>query len=269
MLILGKPAGTGRTTRRLPKGALVAEVEKSGEGLTVRGTVRGAPGRIEVLRVPAPGAFLMNNWQSWGPTQKATPADTFPELEPIHATSPYGFSPLLGELLPRVWSDYFIGWDGAVLGFLTSKIAHPFFVVEGADLVAYLEYFDASFDDPVPLEPLLILRGRPVEDLLATYASLVKRENRVRLNPWNPIGWCSWYQYFGNLAWGDVLENLDTARRNKAAFPFEVFQVDDGYEQEIGDWMDRKPGYPGLDGLAPRESHHRIPHQSGRQGLFR
>ncbi|MGZ5499242.1 MAG: glycoside hydrolase family 36 protein, partial [Candidatus Aminicenantales bacterium] len=32
--------------------------------------------------------------------------------------------------------------------------------------------------------------------------------------------------------------------------PFEVFQVDDGYETDIGDWLAAKPGYPGVAGLA-------------------
>jgi alpha-galactosidase len=250
MELFGKPVRTGRSVRRLGRAQLDLSVEKEGRGLTVRGTISGRPGRVEVLRLPVPRTFLMNNWQSWGPTQRASPADTFPELEPIHATNPYGFSPLLGELLPRVWSDYFIAWDGAVLGFLASKIAHPFFLVEGADLVSYLEYFDASFDSPVPLEPLAVLRGGAVEDLLDVYGTLVKKENRVRINPWNPVGWCSWYHYFGNLTWDDVVRNVETARKLKNAFPFEVFQVDDGYEQDIGDWMKAKPGYPALDGLA-------------------
>jgi alpha-galactosidase len=192
----------------------------------------------------------MNNWQSWGPTQKAAPADVFPELEPIHARNPYGFSPFLGELLGRVWSDYFIAWDCAVLGFLASRIAHPFFLVEGAELVGYLDYFDAEFPDAVPLEPLVVLSGAPVEDLLDRYGSLVRAENRVRLNSWNPVGWCSWYQYFGDLAWDDIVRNVETARELGRTFPIEVFQVDDGYEHDIGDWMKAKPGYPTLDGLA-------------------
>ena len=250
MRLFGKPVRVGRFVRRLGGARLEINVEKAGRGLIVRGTVSGRPGRIEVLRLPVPPTFLMNNWQSWGPTQKATPADTFPELGPIHATSPYGFSPLLGELLPRVWSDYFIAWDRAVLGFLASRIAHPFFLVEGAELVGYLEYFDVSFDDPVPLEPLAILSGGDVEDLLDVYGSLVKKENRVRVNPWNPVGWCSWYHYFGNLTWKDVIQNVETARQLRPDFPFEVFQVDDGYERDIGDWMTAKPGYPALDGLA-------------------
>jgi alpha-galactosidase len=225
-------------------------VEKTSAGVTVGGTISGRPGRVEVLRLPVPSAFLMNNWQSWGPTQKAAPTDTFPELGPLHATNPYGFSPLLGELLGRVWSDYFIAWDGAVLGFLTSRIAHPFFLVEGAELVGYLEYFDAEFEDAVPLEPLAILGGAAVENLLDIYATLAKKENRVRINPWNPVGWCSWYHYFGNVTWDDIILNVETAQKLKGVFPFEVFQVDDGYEQDIGDWMKAKPGYPALDGLA-------------------
>jgi alpha-galactosidase len=180
----------------------------------------------------------------------ATPSSSHPELVPVHANSPYGFSPLLGELLTRVWSDYLVAWDGAVLGFLASRIAHPFFLVEGAELVGYLEYFEAEFDDPIPLEPLAILGGGRVEDLLDIYASLAGRENRVRINPWNPVGWCSWYQYFGDLVWDDVFANVETARRLRRAFPFEVFQIDDGYERDIGDWLEAKPGYPAVDGLA-------------------
>lgn len=250
MQLFGKPVRMGRSVRRLGKARLEAAVEMAVGGFIVRGTVSGRPGRVEVLRLPVPETFLMNNWQSWGPTQKASPAGTFPELVPIAETNPYGFSPLLGELLPRVWSDYFIAWDGAVLGFLTSKIAHPFFLVEGADLVGYLEYFDAEFDDPVPLEPLAILRGATVEDLLDSYGALVKKENGVRPNPWNPVGWCSWYHYFGDLTWDDVVRNIETARGRKKSFPFDVFQVDDGYESDIGDWLKAKPDYPALDGLA-------------------
>jgi alpha-galactosidase len=248
--LFGRRVRTGHVVRRLGGARLDVRVDETPRGFIVRGTVSGRPGRVEVIRLPVPPSFLMNNWQSWGPTQKASPADTSPELEPIHARNPYGFSPLLGELLGRVWSDYFIAWDGAVLGFLASRIAHPFFLVEGAELVGYLDYFDASFVDPVPLEPLAVLSGAPVEDLLDVYGSLVKKENRVRINPWNPVGWCSWYHYFGDLTWDDVVGNVGTARKLGRAFPIDVFQVDDGYEQDIGDWTAAKPGYPTLDGLA-------------------
>jgi alpha-galactosidase len=250
MRLFGRPVRGGRRVVRTGRARLEVAVETARRGFVVRGTVSGRPGRVEVIRLPVPRAFLMNNWQSWGPAQVAGPADVFPELGEIHARSPFGFSPFLGELLDRVWSDYFVAWDGAVLGFLTSRVGHPFFLVEGAELVGYVDYFDAEFADPVPLEPLAALGGAPVEDLLEAYGSLVKRENRVRINPWNPVGWCSWYHYFGNLAWDDVVRNVEAARRLRRAMPIEVFQVDDGYEHDIGDWTRGRPGYPSLDGLA-------------------
>ena len=249
--LFGKPARAGRLVRRSGRSRIEAVVERTERGYLVSGKVSGRPGRIEVFRGPAPSAFLLNNWQSWGPTERVTPATRFPELDPIvRVKSPYLFSPLPEELLRGPVSDYFAAWDGGLAGFLTSRIGHPFFTIEGTDLVGWVDYFDAEFPNDVPLEPLTVLAGGAVEDLLEAYARSVKRVNRVRINTWNPVGWCSWYHYFGKLGWTDVLENLAVAAADREAFPFDVFQVDDGYETDIGDWMSAKPGYPELAGLA-------------------
>jgi alpha-galactosidase len=249
--LFGRPARAGRVVRRFAGARLEAFVERTAQGYLVKGTVSGRPGRIEVYRAPAPAAFLLNNWQSWGPMERATPATRFPELEAIvRDYSPYLFSPVPEELLRGPVSDYFAAWDGGLAGFLTSRIGHPFFTIEGGELVGWVDYFEAAFEDPVPLEPLAVLHGGPAGDLLEAYARPLKRANRVSVNPWDPVGWCSWYHYFGRLGWPDVIENLDAAAADRKAFPFDVFQVDDGYETEIGDWLSAKPGYPDLGGLA-------------------
>jgi len=249
--LFGKPARAGRIVRRSGGARLEAVIERTARGYLVKGTVSGRPGRIEVYRAPAPSAFLLNNWQSWGPMERVTPATRFPELEAIvRDYSPYLFSPVPAELLRGPVSDYFAAWEGGLAGFLTSRVGHPFFTIEGGDLVGWVDYFEAAFEHPVPLEPLAVLDGGPAGGLLEAYARLVKRANRVTVDPWNPVGWCSWYQYFGQLGWPDVLENLDAAAADRKAFPFDVFQVDDGYETEIGDWLSAKPGYPDLGGLA-------------------
>jgi len=249
--VFGQSLRAGRLARRYERARVEGVVERTVNGCLVRGTVAGRPGRIEVFRAPAPAAFLLNNWQSWGPMEKVTPSTRFPELEAVvRGYSPYLFSPLPDELLRGPISDYFAAWDGGLAGFLASRVGHPFFTIEGGELVGWIDYFDAEFAEPVPLEPLAVLDGGAVEDLLEAYARLVKRANRVRINAWNPVGWCSWYHYFGKLGWPDVLENLEVAAGDRRAFPFDVFQVDDGYETEIGDWETPKPGYPDLAGLA-------------------
>jgi alpha-galactosidase len=249
--LFGKPARAGRLARRYASARLEAAIERTAQGYLVRGAVTGRPGRIEVFRTAAPREFLLNNWQSWGPMERVTPATRFPELEAlVRGRSPHHFSPLPEELLRGPVSDYLAAWDGGLAGFLTSRIGHPFFTVEGGDLVGWIDYFEAKFDNPVAIEPLAVLSGGAVEGLLERYGRLVKRAHRVRINPWNPVGWCSWYHYFGRLGWPDVLENLESAAGDRRSFPFDVFQVDDGYETDVGDWLAAKPGYPGLGGMA-------------------
>lgn len=249
--LFGRPAQAGRIVRRYAGARLEAEVERTARGWLVRGAIAGRSGRIEAFRAPAPRAFLLNNWQSWGPMERVTPATRFPELEAIvRDYSPYLFSPVPDELLRGPVSDYFAAWDGGLAGFLSSRVGHPFFTIEGGDLVGWIDFFDAELANPVAIEPLAVLTGGPAGELLEEYGRLVKRALRVRINPWNPAGWCSWYHYFGRLGWPDVLENLEAASSDRKSFPFDVFQVDDGYETEIGDWMSAKPGYPGLEGLA-------------------
>lgn len=60
--------------------------------------------------------------------------------------------------------------------------------------------------------------------------------------PSQPPGWCTWYQYFTDVREEDVLENLAAIARLN--LPVGIVQVDDGYQAEIGDWLDRSARFP-------------------------
>lgn len=62
-----------------------------------------------------------------------------------------------------------------------------------------------------------------------------------------PTVWCSWYQYFTEVTQADVLENLEAM--DELALDFEVVQIDDGYQREIGDWLDASERFPDVAGL--------------------
>jgi alpha-galactosidase len=55
------------------------------------------------------------------------------------------------------------------------------------------------------------------------------------------VGWCSWYQYFTGVTYDAVLRNLALAD----AWPFDVFQLDDGYQAAVGDWLEPGATFPG------------------------
>ncbi len=59
--------------------------------------------------------------------------------------------------------------------------------------------------------------------------------------PGRRSGRCSWYQYFGRVTPADIRANIEPAK----ALGVEVFQIDDGYQAAIGDWLDPLTGWEG------------------------
>ncbi|MDP2914383.1 MAG: alpha-galactosidase [Candidatus Aminicenantes bacterium] len=248
MKIFGRNLTAGAVVYDDGRTRVEAVVESIKGGHKITGTVRGRPGTINIFRAPAPQEFLANNWQSWGPIQRMTAGQRFEGLEErMKNQGRCVFTPIPEIAQRRLVSDYFVAWEGGLAGFLTSKVAHPYFVIEDGEVAGYLEYFDTPLEDPAPLEPFVLLDGHPVELLLEEYAVRAAIENEVRVNAWNPIGWSSWYHYFTGLQMADVEKNLRIARQR---FPFEVFQIDDGFEADIGDWLRPKDGFCALPDLA-------------------
>jgi alpha-galactosidase len=65
-----------------------------------------------------------------------------------------------------------------------------------------------------------------------------------------PTVWCSWYHYFTGVTEGDMLENLDAM--DELDLPVEVVQLDDGYQAEIGDWLELSGRFSSLHELVDR-----------------
>jgi alpha-galactosidase len=54
------------------------------------------------------------------------------------------------------------------------------------------------------------------------------------------VGWCSWYQFFDRVTEDDIRRNLALSDR----WPFDVFQIDDGFQRAIGDWLGTNEKFP-------------------------
>jgi len=104
----------------------------------------------------------------------------------------------------------------------------------------------------IELHPLAVRTGASQEEavtLLEHWADANGRSAGARTAAAYQVGWCSWYQYFHAVTEAHILDNL----ARSSDWPFELFQVDDGYQRAIGDWLETSPTFPsGLDGLASR-----------------
>lgn len=67
-------------------------------------------------------------------------------------------------------------------------------------------------------------------------------------------GWTSWYHYYNSITEAIILKNLDAFASLKANI--DLFQIDDGYQTRVGDWLSIKPAFPrGMAALA-KDIHH-------------
>jgi alpha-galactosidase len=59
-----------------------------------------------------------------------------------------------------------------------------------------------------------------------------------------PAIWCSWYPYGPGVTGSDVRANVDAIVARE--LPVDVIQIDDGYQQELGDWLQCAHGFGSL-----------------------
>lgn len=94
-------------------------------------------------------------------------------------------------------------------------------------------------EEPLTIMDVLILQG-PEREIMSTYFETLC----PGLETGEPVtGWTSWYRYYTDISEPIILENLDgLSQRN---IPIDIFQIDDGYQAAVGDWLDVKPSFPG------------------------
>lgn len=105
----------------------------------------------------------------------------------------------------------------------------------------------------VVAEPIVVLEGDAVEPVLRDWARIVAAASPLppSLPTTRITGWSSWYNLYAAIDEPVLREHLHAAAafRNAHAVPLDVFQVDDGFTPEMGDWLDFRPTFP--NGVAP------------------
>jgi hypothetical protein len=111
----------------------------------------------------------------------------------------------------------------------------------------------SDFSSVCSSEWLIIFEHSEIEGALVDWVKIVADASHPlpRVNTETMMGWCSWYNLYGYITEELILELLESARNYVAhtANPLQVFQIDDGFTPEMGDWLQVKPQFP--HGMAP------------------
>jgi alpha-galactosidase len=187
--------------------------------------------------------YLRNGYHSWDGSFFVPPGTPVGDEPPGKAPN-LGFA--MTALLPRER-------EGAiVLGFTRHDQFQNRFryggTAENMSIDAETLWDRIPHDGTIEAEPLLLFDGDGVEESLRVWSHAVADESPLppRVPPRRITGWCSWYNLYAAIDEPAILEHLIAAAafRDTYGVPLEVFQIDDGFTPEMGDWFDVRPQFP-------------------------
>jgi alpha-galactosidase len=207
------------------------------------------------LELPAaPVRYLYSGWQSWSLT--AWISSDYPILTPRPAVlNPMRVDPVYAHDRRPNGS-----WYGAVelpsgeIVFLGALKPDTHVALSGSSLQGWA---NDGQGNTAPIEWFLA-SGEEIE-IFSRYATLLgERLGKGKVEKPYRV-WCSWYSFYTEISEGRLLKTLD----DLGDMPFDVFQVDDGWQVRIGEWEPNAKFPSGMQALAERI------HASGRKaGLW-
>jgi len=215
-------------------------------------------GSLGLTSAPGNWRFYQNGWQSWTPAFARRVTDGVwvdPHTEDYRTKHQPHALPQAQEVLRSEWFTVVVpgGARGVahaspdpalLLGFISAADQLAEIRLEMQDNRQFQRLRAVSYADGVPLAPgerlssetLLLMAGDDPLALMDSYADRLGETMHARVVTKMPTGWCTWYYFFGEETADDVLANL--VRIEKERLPLDVVLIDDGYETNIGDWLD-------------------------------
>ena len=193
----------------------------------------------------------MNGFQSWTESREWSRHELmgglrrifFPWIKKYHLDKygDYSFTRYRPErIVGYSWCYLRNAGEVLLLGSLSERLGYTrFYWYRQRDVLRVeRECEGLQLHEPVPLLEVLITRGDEAE-VFDTYFKALKIDSRAPLLS----GWTSWYQHYTAVTADIVLDNLRAFRRLK--IPIQVFQIDDGWERAIGDWLEPDMSFDG------------------------
>ncbi len=208
--------------------------------------------------------FYKQGYQSWSPTMslKTTSCDlipkeiipTVPLLKKVHSSFPYRKTMRKRGYLSSDGMTVISDKDTFLLvGFLSAEnfLSQVKLQVESFEENKYKLCANCETEEYL-LQPGEEITSGPLvmnflDDkffCLQKYAKKVGKNMSALSGNISPVGWCSWYYYFNKITECEILKNLEILKNIKEELPLSFVQIDDGYQKDIGDWLETNNKFP-------------------------
>lgn len=190
-------------------------------------------------------AYLKNGYHSWDGAFYVEPEGiaAFGPDEPRPETG-YGMTQFLTRDSDRCVVLGFDRHDRFQQSFTFDTHATP----PSLTILTHWDRRDLRGDRRCQSERLHIFAHDSIEGGLNTWAKIVAQASPTppRLNKPPITGWCSWYDQYSFITEASILEYLEGVRETvrRENLPMRIFQLDDGFTPEMGDWLEVSPKFP-------------------------
>jgi len=220
---------------------------------------RDGGGELRLPGDPRDLRLFRLGYQSWSPADYVplSVRDARPRNERVQTVHWGPFTPLPADDLHVSDFATTIGTphaSGLVLGFLTHlswlthiSVRHAGTRIDEIRSVCATEDLAIAPRTRFEAERLWVALDPPDGSGMAGWADRAGKEMQAPVPARGQPGWCSWYQYFTDVTAEDVRRNLRDLRDLDTGIS--TFQIDDGYQPAVGDWLEPSAGFP--DGIAP------------------
>lgn len=194
--------------------------------------------------------FFANGYQSWTTCFECRAGDTVKGVTPIAKISKrlhslpaisgdYKFAEYdrRGSFHSFTYTYFRTGNDVELYGSLSERTAYTVFKMDCGEnsFKVTKDVEGMTVDSPCVLLDMVSFRGGYDEVFDCYFGSMELRRPKVeRLS-----GYTSWYNYFQKINEKIILRDLDGLDR--ASEEVSIFQIDDGYESFVGDWLTVDP----------------------------
>ncbi len=211
---------------------------------TTKGGFIAAGPRLTLSLPTAPTHYLISGWQSWSlttwvntnrPIHSMRPSMIHSgQTDPVHARDMIPNGSWYGAVKLADKKIIFLGALG-----LESHVALDGPVLTGSYESGVGEWFIAGGDE---------------NEFMTRYAEILKDHFGGGGDQPNPSIWCSWYSLYTEIYEQRLIKILNDlgAIGNSHGLPFDIFQIDDGWQVRVGEWEPNRKFPSGMDSLAEK-----------------
>ncbi|MBR6915354.1 MAG: alpha-galactosidase, partial [Clostridia bacterium] len=115
---------------------------------------------------------------------------------------------------------------------------------ETLEMVLDLENVEIAPGETVETEYFTVMKDVDSSFAFSETGRLISAHHPKRALPERPAGWCSWYCFGPKVTKDDVDRNTDFISKNLPELKY--IQIDDGYQEYMGDWLYVSPKFGDL-----------------------